>query len=320
MDYKKSTICVLQKIAQHMFHLFSVKEFSKTHNQLVFCGLKLRYPKREYIQAKKSNPFYYYKKNKLDITNLPKAEGKLRDLQLANWAILKQFDAFCSQNNLGYVLFAGSALGQVRHKGFIPWDDDIDVAMERGDYNRVLAEFNKNPHQDLYAEHFISDDQSSSIIKIRSKKSDKFFIDVFAFDVSGNRYSLKQQLKYSKEIKKFRRNLKKHNNSNVIAAIIKEKNKYIKQSAPKSGSDILLGIEWDHSEPNWFLRYDTIYPIKNTIFEGIKFKSMAKPECYLKDYYGNYMSYPKKLPKGHSMYDNFSPEDYAAMLELKGRL
>ena len=320
MDYKKSAICVLQKIAQHMFHLFSVKEFSKTHNQLTFFGLKVRYPKKEYIKAKNSNPFYYYKKNKLDITNLPKAEGKLRDLQLANLAILKQFDAFCSQNNLGYVLFAGSALGQVRHKGFIPWDDDIDVAMERGNYNKVLTEFNKAHQQDLYAEQFISADQASSIIKIRSKKSDKFFIDVFAFDISGNKYSVKQQIKYTNEIKKFRHNLQKQNTSNIIATIMQEKNKYINTSAPKVGSDILLGIEWDHSEPNWFLRYDTVYPIKNTIFEGIKFKSMAKPECYLKDYYGNYMSYPKKLPKGHSMYDNFNSEDYATMQELKGRL
>ncbi len=52
--------------------------------------------------------------------------------------LLAEFDRVCKQHNIPYTLFAGTALGAVRHGGFIPWDDDVDVAMLRSDYERFL--------------------------------------------------------------------------------------------------------------------------------------------------------------------------------------
>ena len=54
--------------------------------------------------------------------------------------LLTEFDRICRSHDIGYVLFAGSALGAVRHQGFIPWDDDLDVLMFRKDYERLLRE------------------------------------------------------------------------------------------------------------------------------------------------------------------------------------
>lgn len=51
---------------------------------------------------------------------------------------LKKFDDFCTEHNLKYCLTGGSLLGAIRHKGIIPWDDDIDIGMFRPDYNRLL--------------------------------------------------------------------------------------------------------------------------------------------------------------------------------------
>jgi len=62
----------------------------------------------------------------------------LRKLQLFELKILKDFDALCKKNNLAYFLFFGCGIGALRHGGFIPWDDDIDVIMLRQDYNRFL--------------------------------------------------------------------------------------------------------------------------------------------------------------------------------------
>lgn len=55
--------------------------------------------------------------------------------------ILIKFDEFCKKENLYYTLAGGTLLGAIRHKGFIPWDDDIDVIMSRDDYNRFLKVF-----------------------------------------------------------------------------------------------------------------------------------------------------------------------------------
>lgn len=69
----------------------------------------------------------------------------LRTLQLTQLEILKVFDGFCSIHNLRYSLYAGSLLGAVRHKGFIPWDDDLDVCMERAEYDRFIGLWMKAP-------------------------------------------------------------------------------------------------------------------------------------------------------------------------------
>jgi len=64
----------------------------------------------------------------------------LAEHQAALLRLLQEFDRVCAVLNIPYVLYAGTLLGAVRHQGFIPWDDDLDVLMLREDYNRFLSE------------------------------------------------------------------------------------------------------------------------------------------------------------------------------------
>lgn len=77
-----------------------------------------------------------------------KDNSQLRQLQLYELNLLKTFADICEKNNLRYYMIGGTMLGAVRHKGFIPWDDDIDIGMPREDYIRFLEIAQKSlPHQ-----------------------------------------------------------------------------------------------------------------------------------------------------------------------------
>lgn len=65
---------------------------------------------------------------------------ELRKVQALSTKLLREFDRVCRELNIQYVVWAGTALGAVRHQGFIPWDDDVDVAMLRKDYERFNRE------------------------------------------------------------------------------------------------------------------------------------------------------------------------------------
>ena len=69
-----------------------------------------------------------------DMVNL--SEEELRQLQLVELEILVEVDRICRKNNINYNITGGTLLGAVRHNGFIPWDDDADVALLRKDYER----------------------------------------------------------------------------------------------------------------------------------------------------------------------------------------
>ena len=62
---------------------------------------------------------------------------ELKKLQSLTTDILGEFDRVCRKLDIPYFIYAGTAIGAVRHGGFIPWDDDIDVGMFRDDYDQI---------------------------------------------------------------------------------------------------------------------------------------------------------------------------------------
>ncbi len=99
-----------------------------------------------------------------------KKEHNLNTLQQQELEILKEFQRICSENNLMYYMVAGSMLGAVRHNGFIPWDDDIDVAMPRRDYDKFLEIAPDLLASDYYLETPREREHVTISSKITSKK------------------------------------------------------------------------------------------------------------------------------------------------------
>lgn len=78
----------------------------------------------------------------------------LRNLHSTMIEILDEFDRICNKHNLTYFLIGGTLLGAVRHKGFIPWDDDMDLAMPREDYEKFINVYYKELNDKYYLDNF----------------------------------------------------------------------------------------------------------------------------------------------------------------------
>lgn len=114
----------------------------------------------------------------------------LEEIQQAELEILREFDRICREEGLRYSLVGGTLLGAVRHKGFIPWDDDIDVAMPRPDYERfrkltfdgtyALKGFPDEEDEDTLFSKFV--DTSIRVKETFLKNDLHLWIDVFPID------------------------------------------------------------------------------------------------------------------------------------------
>ena len=120
----------------------------------------------------------------------------LKRLQSEEVQILQAIDKTCEILNIHFVIIAGTLLGAIRHKGFIPWDDDIDIGMERADFDKFLKEGQKYLPEKLFIQHYTTEKNDNKIfIKVRNKNTlfiendtedldicHGIFVDVFPFD------------------------------------------------------------------------------------------------------------------------------------------
>ena len=134
---------------------------------------------------------------------------KIRDIQLN---ILKEVDTFCKINNIKYSLTYGTLIGAVRHKGYIPWDDDIDIMMPRPDYEKFITQFNLNQtkfrvlstsnsktHPYPYAK---VEDTSTVLIEYSNIKY-KIGVNIDVFPIDGMPSNKKQFLKHAQKLKRY---------------------------------------------------------------------------------------------------------------------
>lgn len=148
----------------------------------------------------------------------------MKEIQKQELNILKQLDYICDQNNIPYFLYAGTLLGSVRHKGFIPWDDDVDIALLRSDFikldkilrNTDLTNFDlryqSNSMYKFYANGFTKlRNNDKSIVENVSKTQKGYYgawVDIFPLDkIPNNEVERRKQFesisKINKKIKFF---------------------------------------------------------------------------------------------------------------------
>ena len=248
----------------------------------------------------------------------------VRDVQKVILEMIIDIDKLCKENNITYCLTGGSTLGAIRHGGFIPWDDDMDIAMTRSEYKKFLKVLDKKLDKEKYVVHCFEKNHKYDVtwpaMKIRKKNTylketnsllfnkckdcDGVFIDVFIYDHLSKHTILDFPLRFLNQIignlitvfENMRINpvpLKYWfiGNAKLYGKLCK-RTKYI-------GDD----ITWIYRSPFHPLRYleANMFPVKYVKFENIELPVQHDADYYLMRRYGkNYMTPPplkKRLPK-----------------------
>ena len=248
-------------------------------------------------------------------------ELTLEEVRRISLDILIDVASFCEKNNIRYYLSVGTLLGAIRHKGFIPWDDDIDIMMPRPDYNRLLKEYSGpykilNPKQGLLYYAKVYDPKTIKYEPDTDYNKNKPIgvdIDVFPLDgivndkkIIDKLYKracfLETLLRLSNQPIFLRKNpLKAFNrivpriigSSNIVRMI--EKNA---QTYDYDSSDYVIRMRWS---PNGFtgaLSKD-VYDIAYGEFEGHRFCIPKGYDEWLTAFFGDYNQLPpleKRVP------------------------
>ncbi|MBR8535530.1 LicD family protein [Carboxylicivirga sediminis] len=229
--------------------------------------------------------------------------------------MLKVIDNICRKHKLCYWLDAGNLLGHVRHNGFIPWDDDIDLAMPREDYEKFLQVAPNELPKDLFFQYKNVDAKKSKWVKIRDNystvvmdyelgKSPNYhqgiFLDIFPYDLLEDDFRdikiiINRRFKKARNplLRKSRWLLNQTFTLPVKAIGMERLKKYfLNRYCGPNPKIVSMGIEI----PNFYHTFDysTVFPLKEIDFLGIKVYAPNDIDKYLTDMYGNYMKIPDK--------------------------
>lgn len=240
--------------------------------------------------------------------------GELRKIQLD---MLTDVAAFCDENKITYFLSYGTLIGAIRHQGYIPWDDDIDICMPRPDYNKFLQSYNikKSPYRvvdfsldESYKLPFAKVTDTRTIMWETMYDKDVFgvYLDVFPIDgcdrsgkIIGRNKLLGQLLNAKKAILGKGRSFKKNCVIGMgkcllsfvsVKSLLKQMQK-LTQVIPYEKAEYVANIMYSYGICEIMKKSD----LEETTlgkFEGHLFKVPKKYDKYLRQIYGDYMKLP----------------------------
>lgn len=242
-------------------------------------------------------------------------EQHLRDCQMKQCAILDAIDIVCRKHGIEYWLDAGTLLGAVRHGGFIPWDDDIDIAMRADDVERFVKIAPAELPKHLFVQTPENEPTKEPLVKVRDLNSffveggDNFnepyekglYVDIFPYVVYPN-VSANFIKKVTKKIARSRAILRKPHvySLRACAEFFWFGGQYLWNRILWWGACLFLpptetsrtgyrvinnGCGNSHEQP-------TVFPLSTVEFEGKSYPAPHDIDTYLRDLFGDYMQVP----------------------------
>lgn len=265
--------------------------------------------------------------------DFPKATGMMRTIQTLNFRLLCEVDRICRKYGLSYWLDFGTLLGAVRHKGFIPWDDDLDISMMKEDYDKFQQIVQNEWGDDsvfalkrvpsvivklLYKDFMPTTDQEwIDFVNWRVQKKFFFAMDIFPV------YFLKEgvDIETAKKIIQLGQDKKReiYGSEQYSMKLLGQAELFSKQIQKEIEADqrtdyIFNGVDSFSEKPRVWETSD-VFPLKEMEFEGRKFFVPNHWHKLLTDYYGDYGEL--KITHTHLNFENLSHQDYDALLKYK---
>lgn len=239
----------------------------------------------------------------------------VRDIQNVLLDMMVIVDRICKNNNIDYIMTGGTALGAIRHKGFIPWDDDLDIAIMRKDYQRFIEALNKDLPEN-YTFHCFEVNKKYNVtiptMKIRNKNTyieevntlltnkcddcNGLFIDVFILDYVSKHKIIDVPFRLVNGLLMLIIN--GFENISINPVILKRMfigNAKFYGKINKKSNYIGFDITWTYVKP-WkghIFKYEDIFPTKKVPFENQKFSIANNHHKFLcTDISENYMTPP----------------------------
>ncbi len=249
---------------------------------------------------------------------------QLRKAQLKQLSILEEIDRICKKHNIEYWLDGGSILGAVRHGGFIPWDDDIDIAMTQEGLARFIAVAQNELREGLSLQTPELEETNKPIVKVRDDNSfyvehdDDFsknygkglYVDIFPF-INYPTVSRKIVKKLTHAVSKSYTilHIKHYYSFRSFAELIWFSTELVVTKAIWKLLDIThkhnvyIGNTLLNNGYGIMHRQDSVFPLSTIKFEGKEFPAPHDTDAYLKDLYKNYMEIPPvEKRKIHSIF------------------
>lgn len=247
----------------------------------------------------------------------------LKQHQKEEFDFLVKFDKICKKNNTKYSLAFGTLLGAVRHKGFIPWDDDIDLMMEKDELEKILPELEKK----YKIRNMVNNKNKASLYSFDAmqiiKEDTNNALDIFIFErTSSNKlYQLCQSLfmKIYTPISSLEMGGVSKRGGGTMRIIWKMLHyslgkmfRVMKLTKKLNALYLKIFIKTNKNKGDYFIREMSmmifskrdLYPLKRIIFEGRKFPVINNYEKFLKLKYNKYWILPEKKERVPMHFNN----------------